>query len=187
MVGHTLDTRLCPSYVYGFSFEKKEWSKFFVDFLSPVDWKPNALDSLILPAPQKRLLQGLVTGHKFPERARDGVGLKGKGLVVLLHGSPGSGKTLTAGEPLILNLSLTSADYNVPEMTAEHTHRALLNISTGELGSYQYRIEMELKRLLTYASTFQAIVLIDEADVFLEARKSGPSDQLQQNAMVAGK
>ncbi len=72
-------------------------------------------------------------------------------------------------------------------MTAEHTHRALLNISTGELGSYQYRIEMELKRLLTYASTFQAIVLIDEADVFLEARKSGPSDQLQQNAMVAGK
>ena len=31
------------------------------------------------------------------------------------------------------------------------------------------------------------IRLIDEADVFLEARKSGPSDQLQQNAMVAGK
>jgi SpoVK/Ycf46/Vps4 family AAA+-type ATPase len=72
-------------------------------------------------------------------------------------------------------------------MTAEHTHRALLSISTGELGSYQFRIEYELKRLLTYASTFQAIVLIDEADVFLEARKSGPSDALEQNAMVAGK
>ncbi|KAE8447777.1 hypothetical protein EG329_010171 [Mollisiaceae sp. DMI_Dod_QoI] len=49
------------------------------------------------------------------------------------------------------------------------------------------RIEIELKRLLTYASTFQAIVLIDEADVFLEARKSGPADQLEQNAMVAGR
>jgi hypothetical protein len=72
-------------------------------------------------------------------------------------------------------------------MTAEQTHRALMNISTGELGSYQYRIEMELKRLLTYASKFNAIVLIDEADVFLEARKSGPADQLQQNAMVAGR
>jgi AAA+ superfamily predicted ATPase len=70
-------------------------------------------------------------------------------------------------------------------MTAEHTHRALFNISTGELGSYQHYIEIELKRLLTYASTFQAIVLIDEADVFLEARTSGPSDQLEQNAMVA--
>jgi AAA+ superfamily predicted ATPase len=70
-------------------------------------------------------------------------------------------------------------------MTAEHTHQALLNISTGELGSYQFRIEIELKRLLTYASKFKAIVLIDEADVFLEARKSGPADQLEQNAMVA--
>ncbi len=75
----------------------------------------------------------------------------------------------------------------IQEVAAEHTHRALLNISTGELGSYQMRIEIELKRLLTYASTFQAIVLIDEADVFLEARKSGPADQLEQNAMVAGR
>jgi hypothetical protein len=187
IVGQTLDPRLCPSYVYGFSFEKKEWCKFFVDFLSPVDWKSNALDSLILPAPQKRLLQGLVTGHKFPERARDGIGLKGKGLVVLLHGAPGSGKTLTAGKHKYLGALGQNTDPDFLEMTAEHTHRALLNISTGELGSWQYRIEMELKRLLTYASTFQAIVLIDEADVFLEARKSGPSDQLQQNAMVAGK
>lgn len=71
-------------------------------------------------------------------------------------------------------------------MTAEHTHRALLNISTGELGSYQHYIEKELKRLLTNASQFQAIVLIDEADVFLEARASGSESQLEQNAMVAG-
>ncbi|KAL2060901.1 hypothetical protein VTL71DRAFT_8953 [Oculimacula yallundae] len=163
----SLDPRLCPSYVYGYSLEKKEWCKFFVDSLSDVNWKENAMESLILPDPQKRLLKGLISGHEYPERARDETKLKGKGLVILLHGSPGSGKTLTA------------------EMTAEHTHRPLLNISTGELGSYQHRIEIELKRLLTYASTFQAIVLIDEADVFLEARKSGPSDQLEQNAMVA--
>lgn len=93
-----LDTRLCPSYVYGFSLEKKEWCKFFVDSLSGVSWKEDALDFLILPKSQKRILQGLVSGHKFPDRARDELGLKGKGLVVLLHGVPGSGKTLTAGE-----------------------------------------------------------------------------------------
>ena len=98
MVEKDLDPRLCPSYVYGFSLEKKEWCKFYVDSLSEVDWKPDALDSLILPMPQKRLLKGLVTGHKYPDRARDEVGLKGKGLVVLLHGTPGSGKTLTAGK-----------------------------------------------------------------------------------------
>lgn len=92
------DPILCPPYVYGFSLEKKEWCKFFVDSMEPVKWKSNALESLILPAPQKRLLQGLVTAHKFPDKARDSVGLKGKGLVVLLHGTPGSGKTLTAGK-----------------------------------------------------------------------------------------
>lgn len=47
-------------------------------------------------------------------------------------------------------------------MTAEHTKRGLLNISTGELGSYGKYIEVALKRLLTYASTFGAIILIDE-------------------------
>jgi hypothetical protein len=92
------DTVLCPPYVYGFSLEKKEWCKFFIDLLNTVNWDPNALDRLILQTPQKRLLRGLVTSHKYPEKSRDEVVLKGKGLVILLHGSPGSGKTLTAGE-----------------------------------------------------------------------------------------
>jgi hypothetical protein len=95
-----LQRKLCPSYVYGFSFERKEWCKFFVDFILPVNWKKDAFSSLILPEPQKRLLQGLVTGHAYPDSARDESRLKGKGLVVLLHGSPGSGKTLTAGRCL---------------------------------------------------------------------------------------
>ncbi|CAL3965364.1 unnamed protein product [Diplocarpon coronariae] len=167
LVGKELDPRTCPLYVYGYSLEKKGWCKFLVDSITEVDWKKNAFDSLILPQPQKRLLRGLVSGHEYSDRARDEARLKGKGLVILLHGAPGSGKTQTA------------------EMTVEHTYRPLLNISRGELGSYQHRIEIELKRLLTYASTFQAIVLIDEADVFLEARKSEVADQLSQNAMVA--
>lgn len=70
------------------------------------------------------------------------------------------------------------------EMTAEHTHRPLLNISTGELGKYEYYIEVALKRLLTLAQTFKAIVLIDEADVFLQARHK---DQIMQNNLVASK
>ena len=65
--------------------------------MSEVGWKKGAMDSLILPNPQKRLLKGLISGHEYPERARDETKLKGKGLVILLHGAPGSGKTLTAG------------------------------------------------------------------------------------------
>jgi AAA+ superfamily predicted ATPase len=160
------DPLFCPPYVYGYSLEMKEWCKFFVDHLKPVEWRRNPMNELILPEAQRKLIRTLVSSHKYPEAARDEANLKGKGLIMLLHGTPGSGKTLTA------------------ELVAEQTHRPLLKLSTGELGSWEERISHELKKLLTYASIWHAIVLIDEADVFLEARKSGP-EQFQQNNMVA--
>jgi AAA+ superfamily predicted ATPase len=144
----------------------KEWCKFFVNNLKPVVWKDDPMETLILPNAQRRLIKSLVTSHRFPDQARDESALKGKGLIMLLHGSPGSGKTLTA------------------EVVAEQTKRPLLKLSTGELGAWGERISHELKKLLTYASIWHAIVLIDEADVFLEARKSGP-EQFEQNNLVA--
>lgn len=178
------DPLLAPPHVFGFCLESKQWCKFFVDSLRPSEWAPDALDSLVLPVHRKSVIRSLVTAHKDhsestkvtnrhhepnsrTSQARNEARAKGKGLIILLHGEPGSGKTLTA------------------ELMAEHTQRPLLNISVGELGSWEHRITHELKRLLTYASIWQAIVLIDEADVFLESRKSGPSDMLQQNALVA--
>jgi type II secretory ATPase GspE/PulE/Tfp pilus assembly ATPase PilB-like protein len=88
---------LCPPYVYGFSLSRKDWCKFSVDLLSEVNWNKKAFDNLILKDAQKLVLQALVTSHAFPDNARDQPLQKGKGLVILLHGSPGSGKTLTAG------------------------------------------------------------------------------------------
>ncbi|KAF9638016.1 putative aaa family protein [Lasiodiplodia theobromae] len=160
------DPLLCPPYVFGFSLETKEWCKLFIDCLAAVEWIPRAMDNLIIPAAQRHLIQALVTAHRFPDNARNEASLKGKGLIALLHGTPGSGKTLTA------------------ELVAEHTRRPLLKVSTGELGSYGSRIAAELQCLLTYASIWHAIVLIDEADVFLEARSSGP-DQFEHNNLVA--
>ncbi|KIW07003.1 uncharacterized protein PV09_01898 [Verruconis gallopava] len=161
------DPMLCPPYVYGFSLESKEWCKYFVDNLSPVVWQENAMDALILPNAQRRLIRSLVTSHRYPDHARDEASLKGKGLIMLLHGTPGSGKTLTA------------------ELTAEQTKRPLLKLSTGELGSWEERLSHELKKLLTYASIWKAVVLIDEADVFLEARRSGSDSAFNSNNMVA--
>lgn len=162
-----VDPMLCPPYVYGFSLESKEWCKYFVDNLSPVAWQENAMEQLILPNAQRRLIRSLVTSHRYPDHARDEASLKGKGLIMLLHGTPGSGKTLTA------------------ELTAEQTRRPLLKLSTGELGSWEERLSHELKKLLTYASIWKAVVLIDEADVFLEARKSGSDSAFNSNNMVA--
>lgn len=162
-----VDPMLCPQYVYGFSLESKEWCKYFVDNLSEVKWQDNAMDALILPNAQRRLIRSLVTSHRYPEQARDEASLKGKGLIMLLHGTPGSGKTLTA------------------ELTAEQTKRPLLKLSTGELGSWEEQLSHELKKLLTYASIWKAVVLIDEADVFLEARQSGSASAFNSNNMVA--
>jgi AAA+ superfamily predicted ATPase len=47
-----------------------------------------------------------------------------------------------------------------------------------------WSFESELKRLLQYATLWKAVVLLDEADVFLEAREDDSSN-IQRNALVA--
>jgi SpoVK/Ycf46/Vps4 family AAA+-type ATPase len=87
---------LCPPYVIGYSIAKQEWCRFLVPNVSSVEWKSDAWDKLILEDEKKLVLHALVTSHRYPENARDQPEQKGKGLVILLHGSPGSGKTLSA-------------------------------------------------------------------------------------------
>lgn len=89
-----VDPKLCPPLAFGFNFDTKHWCKFYVENLSEVNWMPNAMDQLIIDVRQKRLITSRVTAHEFPDRARNEAKLKGKGLIVLLHGTPGSGKPL---------------------------------------------------------------------------------------------
>ncbi|MCJ1433403.1 hypothetical protein MMC27_002763 [Xylographa pallens] len=157
---------LCPPFTLGYSLDRKVWCRLFIDNLQSVNWLPDPMDSLILPDTQKRLLRALVHSHIFPAQARDEWGLKGKGLVILLHGTPGSGKTLTA------------------ETAAEYTQKALLKISLSELKDDE-RLEENMLKFQRYASTWKAIMLIDEADVFLEARTSKGHDSADRNGLVA--
>lgn len=69
---------------------------------------------------------------------------------------------------------------------AEYTKRPLLVISSGELGSDTSEIDRNLSSFLEYAALWKAIVLIDEADVFLESRLTGVGNRLEQNSLVAG-
>lgn len=72
----------------------------------------------------------------------------------MLHGPPGVGKTLTA------------------ESIAEHTRRPLYTVTSGELGTKPEDLESNLSRILDIAAAWKAILLIDEADVFLEKRSA---------------
>lgn len=137
--------------------------------MDDIQWKRSLWDSLILGPSQKTVLQALVTSHNFPDNARDQPEQKGKGLVILLHGSPGSGKTLTA------------------ETAAEGSQRALISTSLGELNrdNIAWSFEYRLKRILQYATMWKAIVLLDEADVFLEVRQDSGQSNGKRNALVA--
>lgn len=82
----------------------------------------------------------------------------------LLVGTPGCGKTLTA------------------EAVAEVARKPLYCISAGELGVEPANVEANLLRAFELAQMWDAVILLDEADVFLQQRT--PSD-LQRNALVA--
>lgn len=71
------------------------------------------------------------------------------------------------------------------ETAAEHAKRPLIIVSSGELGEWKNELEFELKRILDLATTWEAVVLIDEADVYLEER-AATSDKMDRNGLVAG-
>lgn len=158
-----------PPFVYGYSCSRKDWCRFNLPQVVDAKWKPDPLQDLVLPEAQKMLVQALVSSHEFPDNSRDQTEQKGKGLVCLLHGPPGAGKTLTAE-------------------TASHlTQKALFSCTMSELNEYDstYWFERKLARVLRLATTWKAIILLDEADVFLEARQDGGSDNTKRNALVA--
>ncbi|KAK5127414.1 hypothetical protein LTR85_006753 [Meristemomyces frigidus] len=156
---------LTNSMVRGFSFAEKRWFDFFIDKLSPPGWNPNCFDQLVLPAAQKDVVRALVSTH-----AQSSVGFddivkgKGKGLILVLHGPPGVGKTLTA------------------ETVAEYCKRPLYMVSSGDLGTDSSSLDSRLSRILDMASTWKAVLLIDEADVFLERRSL---HDMERNSLVS--
>lgn len=83
---------LCPPFAHGYCPSLKQWARFYVDLIEPAHWKEKALETLVLPESRKKIIQSLVESHRFKtEEARDQSESKGKGLVILLHGAPGTG------------------------------------------------------------------------------------------------
>lgn len=89
----------CRTFVLGFSLVHKRWGAFFVQNLRDIDFESSAFDSLVIPPDQKSLIRSLVNDHQNKRIGFDDlIKGKGKGLIFLLHGPPGVGKTLTAGK-----------------------------------------------------------------------------------------
>lgn len=152
--------------VLGFAFSEKLWLEFTVSGIQDVEWNEGAYDSLVLPENHKSIVKSLVTSHKFSaaKNIDDVISGKGKGLVAVLHGPPGTGKTLTA------------------EGIAELLKCPLYMVSAGELGTDPRVLERSLTDILDIAHAWGAVLLLDEADVFLEKRSI---HDIHRNALVS--
>jgi hypothetical protein len=150
--------------IVGFSFALKAWGHVLLSGLKEIKFNDKAFDELVLDADRKILIKALVRfGGGTDARLDDIISGKSNGSIFLLHGPPGVGKTLTA------------------EAIAEVLHRPLYYISMGELGTVPETVENRLRDVLSLCEGWNALALIDEADVFLEKRQI--SDFVR-NAMV---
>ncbi|CAN9266537.1 unnamed protein product [Alternaria alternata] len=158
---------LLPATINGYGFHNKKWNVLLVEHIQDIKWNSEVFeDWLVLDGGKKELLKALVTAHseKSREFKTDFMDGKGKGLIMLLHGGPGTGKTLTA------------------ESIAELIQRPLYRITCGDIGTDAGSVEKYLESALYIGSTWDCVVLMDEADIFLEERRKM---DFQRNALAS--
>lgn len=160
-----LDPKLFKSlpvqaYLFLFHLDLHQHLWVHVDDIAPYVYQPGLKHKLVLPSEQTELIDILTA--EMDVLQEDVVAGKGGGTTVLCAGPPGVGKTLTA------------------EVYAEVTSRPLYRVHSGQLGLSVGAMEIALKEALTRAQRWGAVMLIDEADVYIRKR----SDDITANAVV---
>ncbi|KAL3443418.1 P-loop containing nucleoside triphosphate hydrolase protein [Aspergillus insuetus] len=155
---------LLPATIPGFGFHDKKWINLLVEQIQEIEWNAEAFKHLVLKSTKKELIEALVDKHTAASDSNDVIQGKGNGLILLLHGGPGTGKTLTA------------------ESVAELTCKPLYRVTCGDIGTNAEDVERYLESVLYLGTIWQCVVLLDEADVFLEERTQ---QDLQRNALVS--
>jgi len=157
-----------------------------IDLVKDIDLEREARDSgfneLVIPQRYRDLLVALVDNHISGSKQAqtvdqttsddepvtnqiDLVKGKGQGVIILLHGPPGSGKTSTA------------------ETIAAYTKRPLYHLTFGDIGTTPEDVETNLVAHAKRANKWGCVLLLDEADVFLRQRDW---DNMEHNALVSG-
>jgi SpoVK/Ycf46/Vps4 family AAA+-type ATPase len=135
-----------------------------IDNFREVKWNKQSFKHLVIEPDSKELVQALITNQIAREQGTDIVESKGNGLIILLHGGPGTGKTFTA------------------ESVAEMAEKPLYRVTCGDIGTKPVEVEQYLESVLHLSKSWGCVVLLDEADVFLEQRSL---TDLERNALVS--
>ena len=131
------------------------------DFMTPYVYDESLRDKLVLPETHRDLLDVLTTD--LDVLTSDIIEGKTAGNIILAVGKPGLGKTLSA------------------EVYAELTHKPLYSVRSGELGTTVETVSKGLSELFQRCKRWGAVLLLDEADVFVMRR----DDNIGRNAIVA--
>lgn len=127
--------------------------------LTPYVYNPKVREKLILPDEHQDLIDALTSDMDI--LMEDIVTGKSGGTTIICQGKAGTGKTLTA------------------EVYAEVVGRPLYRVHSGQLGIEAEGVEAVLKQAMERSKRWGAILLIDEADVFIMQR----GEDLARNAV----
>jgi hypothetical protein len=144
-----------PPMVLGFGLHDKKWSNsilllcsshmltkgtghLFVENIQPITWNKDAFNRLVLHPDKKSLITAMVKEHVLSDVPADIIEGKGNGLIILLHGGPGTGKTLTA------------------ESVAELAEKPLYRVTCGDIGTDAEAVEKYLESVLYIGTIWKA-------------------------------
>lgn len=149
----------CYLYLFHLELHRNVWVH--VQNLELYEYKPQLRDKLVLPDSHRDLIDILTSDLEV--LVDDIVEGKSGGTIILCQGAPGLGKTLTA------------------EVYSEVVGKPLYRVHSGQLGITAESVEANLSTILQRAARWDAIMLLDEADVYIRCR----DNDLQHNAIVA--
>lgn len=93
----TEELLMCSASLRGYSLKNKKWLVFSVASVKDIRFNEGAFESLVLPEDHKELILALTESQaQHKDIFDDVIQGKGRGMIMLLSGPPGVGKTLTA-------------------------------------------------------------------------------------------
>lgn len=148
-----------PYWIGGYDLETNQWQRFNIWDLKPVEYNQEAWRKLIMDENTKDLIRALVDNTGCSVGGQKPAHFS-KGQTILLKGPPGTGRMTTVHA--ICNL----------------LKRPLLTITAHDF-SYNWTVLVsDIARRMALAATWNAVIVVKDADRFLESKHQGNKDRV---------